>query len=229
MKVAGISFIAKITPSPIATIALTVALTTVMTLATSPPTSPSPPYLSLEDYLAYDDGTDTRYELVDGVLVAMPPESDENNDIAKRLLFELAKHFPAALLAYKDTEIEVMGRRVRCRLPDLLVHTEASKAALAGMGRATITREMPPPALVIEIVSPGKANRDRDYRYKHTEYAAREIGEYWIVDPEERQVTVCQWVEGQYEDAVFRGSEPIQSIVVPDLALTVADLWALET
>lgn len=109
------------------------------------------------------------------------------------------------------------------------MHTEASKAALAGMGRATITWEMPPPALVIEIVSPGKANRDRDYRYKHTEYAAREIGEYWIVDPEARQVTVCQWLEGQYEDRVFRDSEAIQSIVVPDLALTVADLWVLET
>lgn len=205
--------------------ALTVALTTAMTPATSPSTAD----LSMEDYLAYDDGTDTRYELVDGVLVAMPPESDENNDIARRLLFELAKHFPVALLAYKDTEIEVMGRRARCRLPDLLVHTEASKAALVGMGRATITREMPPPVLVIEIVSPGKTNRDRDYRYKHTEYAAREIAEYWIVDPEERQVTVCQWVEGQYEDAVFRGSEPIRSIVVPDLALTAADLWGLGT
>ncbi len=32
--------------------------------------------LSLEEYLAYDDGTDNRYELVDGKLVAMPPESD---------------------------------------------------------------------------------------------------------------------------------------------------------
>ena len=192
----------------------------------TPTTSPPTPYLSLEDYLAYDDGTDTRYELVDGVLVEMPPESDENLSIARKLLLTLIQHFPPEWVAW-GTEIEVMGRRARCRLPDLLVHTEASKAALAGMGRATITREMPPPALVIEIVSPGKANRDRDYRYKHTEYAAREIAEYWIVDPEEQQVTVCQWVEGQYEDAVFQGSEPIQSVMVPELVLTAADLWGL--
>lgn len=33
-------------------------------------------YLTLEAYLAYDDGTDTRYELVDGELIVMPPESD---------------------------------------------------------------------------------------------------------------------------------------------------------
>ncbi|NJL23339.1 MAG: Uma2 family endonuclease, partial [Leptolyngbyaceae cyanobacterium SM1_3_5] len=31
--------------------------------------------LTFEEYLAYDDGTDTRYELVDGVLVEMPTES----------------------------------------------------------------------------------------------------------------------------------------------------------
>ncbi|MEO0803719.1 MAG: Uma2 family endonuclease, partial [Cyanobacteria bacterium J06642_2] len=31
--------------------------------------------MTLAEYLTFDDGTDTRYELVDGVLVAMPPES----------------------------------------------------------------------------------------------------------------------------------------------------------
>jgi Uma2 family endonuclease len=126
-------------------------------------------YLTFEDYLAYDDGTDSRYELVDGVLVDMPPESVENNTMAKKLLFELAQHFPVALLCHKDTEIEVTGRRARCRIPDLLVHTEESAAALAGAPRATLTRDMPPPALVVEVVSPGQTNRERDYRYKHTE------------------------------------------------------------
>ena len=32
--------------------------------------------LTLEEYLAYDDGTDNRYELVDGKLTVMLPESD---------------------------------------------------------------------------------------------------------------------------------------------------------
>jgi Uma2 family endonuclease len=188
-------------------------------------TSPNTKLLTFEEYLAYDDGTDTRYELVDGELVEMPPESDQNNDIARMLLFELAKHLPVALLAW-GTEIEVAGRQATCRIPDLLVHTEASKAALAGASRATITRDMPPPALVIEIVSPGKTNRDRDYRYKYTEYAARGIAEYWIVDPEMQQVTVCQWVNGLYENQIFAGSEPIQSAIVPGMALTPATLFA---
>jgi Uma2 family endonuclease len=38
--------------------------------------------MSLEDYLNYDNGTEICYELVDGVLVEMPPESDLNNRIS---------------------------------------------------------------------------------------------------------------------------------------------------
>ncbi len=177
--------------------------------------------LTFEEFIAYDDGTDTRYELVDGELVEMPTESQENCDIAKFLLFELAKHVPLTLLAYKDIEVEVSGRRATCRLPDLLVHTEASKAALIGSKRNLITRDMPPPALVIEIVSTGSENRARDYRYKRTEYAARGIAEYWIVDPEMKQITVCKWVEGQYEDTVFTGEMRIVSDIVSGWELTV--------
>ncbi|MFH7243071.1 MAG: Uma2 family endonuclease [Spirulina sp.] len=182
--------------------------------------------LTFEDYLAYDDGTDTRYELVDGELVAMPPESQRNNAIAKRLWAVLLQHVPLERLAYKDTEVEVMGRRARCRIPDLLVHSEESLLAIQDQPRATLTRDMPPPALVVEVVSPGEANRSRDYRHKRTEYAARGIAEYWIVDPETRQVTICQWVDGQYEDTLFQGNEAIQSTVVPQMALMADQLFA---
>ncbi|MGD1905082.1 MAG: Uma2 family endonuclease [Leptolyngbyaceae cyanobacterium] len=187
-------------------------------------TLPTKTLLTFEDYLAYDDGTDTRYELVDGELVAMPPESPENLDLARFLMLQLLKHLPLQRIVH-NTEVEVTGSRARCRIPDLLVHSEASLAALTGARRATLTRDMPPPALVVEVVSPGEANRIRDYRYKHTEYAARGIAEYWIVDPEARQVTVCEWVDGQYEDVVVTGSEPIISTVIPILQLTVDQLF----
>ena len=36
--------------------------------------------------------------------------------------------------------------------------------------------DMPPPLLVVEVVSPNQ--KKRDYRYKRTEYAARGIAEY---------------------------------------------------
>ena len=182
--------------------------------------------LTFEEFLAYDDGTDTRYELVDGELVEMPTESHENCQIAKLLMFELAKYFAIALLNLKDVEIEVSGRGAKVWLPDLLVLSEEGYAALQGKTRNIITRDMPPPILIIEVVSPGDENRTRDYRYKRTEYAARGIAEYWIVDPQERRITVCQWVEGQYEDKVFAGENRIESTVIPAFALAAEQIFA---
>jgi Uma2 family endonuclease len=173
--------------------------------------------LTLEDYLAYDDGTDKRYELVDGELVEMPPESDRNNLISLFLLMEFARVIPLKLIRHKDTDIVTTG--AKARLPDLLVLTEELVAAIGGR-RATITSEMPPPKLAVEVVSPGKVSEDRDYRYKRSEYAARGIFEYWIVDPEKSKVIVLELVDGLYEEQVFQGSEALQSKVVEGLRLT---------
>ena len=198
-----------------------------MNAAKTQTTAPKPKLFTFEEYLAYNDGTDTRYELVDGELVEMPPESPENISIARRLLLALIKHLPSELIVW-GTEIEVSGRRAKCRLPDLIVHTKESLLALESSTRSTIMRDMPPPALVIEVVSPGATNRTRDYRYKRTEYAARGISEYWIVDPQERQITVCKWIDGQYEDRVFKAIALIESDVVPALDLTVERVFTIK-
>jgi Uma2 family endonuclease len=187
-----------------------------MTLATAPSK-----LMTIEEYLSYDDGTDDRYELVDGELCKKPIESPLNCQIAKWLMFEFAKYLPVALICHKDIGIIVSGKRAKVRLPDLVVLSEDGHAAMTGKHSNTITQEMPAPVLVVEVVSPGQENRDRDYRYKRTEYAARGINEYWIIDPEMRQITICLWVDGQYEDKIFTGNMAISSTVVDGFALTV--------
>lgn len=182
--------------------------------------------MTLEGYLAYDDGTDTRYELENGTLLEIPTESTLNALIAQFLLFELAKYFPIQRLASKNIEIEVSGSRATCRLPDLLVHSEDSYAAIRGAKQAVLRHGMPAPSLIIEVVSSGKTNRDRDYRYKRTEYAARGVAEYWIIDPEEQRITVCLWVDGQYEDTVYECDRTLQSTVIPDFDLSTAQILA---
>ena len=181
--------------------------------------------LTLKEYLAYDDGTDNRYELVDGKLIRMPPESDRNNLIALYLLSEFLKLVPLRLIRHKDTEIVVTGNRTRVRMPDLLILTEELFTAIGGR-RATITPDMPSPVLAVEVVSPGKANRDRDYRYKRSEYAARGIAEYWIVDPEFSQVTILSLVDGLYEETVFEGDRKINSNILNQFSLTATQLFA---
>lgn len=179
--------------------------------------------MTLEEYLDYDDGTDTRYELVNGELAEVPSESDLNNLIAVYLLAEFLRFVPVRLLR-RGTEIVVNGYRTTTRIPDLMVLTEDLAAALTGAKRSVVMPDMPPPALVVEIVSPGTTNEARDYRYKRSEYAARSIAEYWIVDPQQAQITILTLVAGLYEEAVFKGNDRLLSTTLANLALTPAQV-----
>ena len=76
----------------------------------------------------------------------------------------------------------------------------------------------------MEIVSPESIKRD--YRYKRSEYAALEIPEYWIIDPQENKVTVLLLDEGLYEETLFTGEEKIVSVTFSELSLTVKDVLA---
>jgi Uma2 family endonuclease len=174
---------------------------------------------TLAEYLDYDDGTDRRYELVNGELREMPSESDLNNQIAMYLISVLLQVVPIRLIR-RGTEIAVSGSRATVRVPDLLVLTEELVTALAEFTRSLIMPDMPPPALVVEVVSPGKENEDRDYRYKRSEYAARGIAEYWIVDPERAQVVVLTLVDGLYEEAIYQDNKRLVSQIFPTLELT---------
>ena len=137
--------------------------------------------MTLEEFLAYDDGTDKLYELENGELIDMPSESEINRRIAGFLFIYFSQlGIPADRLTMK-TEVAVSGSRVSVRVPDLLVLSEELATAMDGATRSIVLMDMPPPLLVVEVVSPNQAKRD--YRYKRTEYAARGIAEYWIDDP----------------------------------------------
>lgn len=55
---------------------------------------------------------------------------------------------------------------------------------------------------------------------------ARGIAEYWIIDPEMQQVTLCLWVNGQYEDTVYVGDTLIKSTVVSGFDLSASHILA---
>lgn len=179
--------------------------------------------LTLEEYLTYDDGTDTRYTLVNGERVPVPSESDLNNVIALYVLSVLLSFVPIQRLR-RGTELVVSGSRVTTRIPDLMVVGEELDLALSNASRSVILPDIPSPDWVLEVVSPGAENEARDYRYKRSEYAARGIAEYWIVDPAQAQVVVLSWVAGLYEEQVFKGKERIISPMWSGLQVTAAQI-----
>jgi Uma2 family endonuclease len=52
--------------------------------------------------------------------------------------------------------------------------------------------------LVVEVVSEGKEDRERDLVKKRRDYAEGGIPEYWIIDPQEQQITVLRLAGKQY-------------------------------
>jgi Uma2 family endonuclease len=174
--------------------------------------------MTLDEFLAYDDGTDNLYELENGELIWMPSESEINRRIAMFLLIYFSQQgIPSYRLTMK-TEVAVSGSRVSVRLPDLLVLSEELATVLEGASRSIVLMDMPPPLLAVEVVSPKQEKRD--YRYKRSEYAARGIAEYWIVDPIQKQITILELVEGFYEEKVYRNSDRLNSPLLTQIDLT---------
>lgn len=188
--------------------------------------------LTFDEYLNYSNDTDQRYELIDGELIALPPESEPNNFIANYLFFYLASSglVPLRLIKTHNCEVQVAVLRsgdAANRYPDLII-LEPEHIPLTAI-RLTITFDMLPPRFVVEVVSPGRLGSDRDYERKRAQYAARGIAEYWVIDPIEQVVTVLRLENGQYvEVGVFRDGEAIVSPMFPQLSLTVQQILSGE-
>ncbi|HAG82195.1 MAG TPA: Uma2 family endonuclease [Cyanobacteria bacterium UBA12227] len=183
--------------------------------------------LTFEDYLNYNDRTDTRYELVNGELIPMSLGTGKHGAITEFLndSFKDEIRQQGSPWTSKDTKIGVRsprgGRWDTSRIPDITVLPIEQWEALANR-EAIIDLNDPPPILVVEVVS--ESTRATDYRSKRSEYAVLNIKEYWIVDPLEELVTVCTLTEGFYDAVEFRGNERIVSTIFPELELTATQV-----
>lgn len=191
--------------------------------------------LTFEEYANLDAATwgqlglpEGRFEFVNGTegsLIELPSESELNDWVARYLFLLLANSriVSPRLIAIHTCELEVAGKP-KTRFPDLVIlrdeHLEQTKS------RLLIRWEMPPPRLVVEVVSPGDANTQRDYTAKRSQYQARGIPEYWLIEPIAQSVTVLTLEAGQYvEQGVFQGDTPIHSPELGALPIAAAQLF----
>ena len=182
-----------------------------------------PRFLSFEEYLSYDDGTEHFYELFNGELIEVPPESGLNVEIANLLFLIFLPIVGHRRIRGHGLELEVRGEP-RNRYPDFTVMREEHVQLL--MKRNTIRLSMAPPLLVVEVVSPGELQRDRDYIAKRSQYQDRGIPEYWIIDPQLETVLILELTDAGYtEVATLSGDEPIRSPQLGKLNLTAIQLW----
>lgn len=130
-----------------------------------------------------EDGN--RYELIDGVLYVSSAPSVFHQTILMNLggafLDYLREHpigriLPGVGVIFDDYDGVI---------PDLVfaTHERMRKTIMGGRFHAA-------PEIVIEILSPGASNEKRDRHIKRSLFASRGVGEYWIVDPENRAVEI---------------------------------------
>jgi Uma2 family endonuclease len=185
--------------------------------------------LTFEEYLTYDDGTDTRYELVDGELVAMSLGTGKHASIAEFLHEQFRARIKQDGLPWtcKQMTVGVRSPRGRSwdtfRIPDVTILPLAQWEEMAER-EAVINFNETPPLLVVEVVSP--STQTDDYRSKRSEYGLLEIPEYWIVDPIAQKITLCILDHGFYDLMEFQGDRRIASPTFPDLTLTAAQVLA---
>ena len=194
----------------------------------------TPQIKTFEEYLKYDDGTDTLYELVEGVLVPMADPIGRHESFTSCLCNTLECHFSEEELDFVarpqlSVKIDLPGRRPTGRKPDLAVVTKQQWDDCSDIEAAAYEL----PRLVIEVVS---TNWKDDWIIKLEEYESAGISEYWIFDyralanleyleAKEPTLVVCHLVNGSYQMRQFRGSMPIVSPLFPRLKLSVNQLF----
>jgi Uma2 family endonuclease len=74
------------------------------------------------------------------------------------------------------------------------------------------------PEIVIEILSPGRANARRDLQIKRELYEIYRVPEYWVVDPFEKQVSVFRFDKGELKKTeAFKENEILKKKTLTDL------------
>jgi Uma2 family endonuclease len=168
------------------------------------------------DYSALPD--EPRCELIQGRFFVTPSPAIPH----QLLVFELAKRL--------DTQVRPLGGEVFIApldvklaehsivQPDVL-YISPDRREILGDRRGWIDGA---PDLLIEILSPGTARRDRVQ--KLALYARSGVKEYWIVDPTERQVEFLVHENGRFVVALPDGNL-YRSPALPEISLDLGEFW----
>lgn len=166
-----------------------------------------------------------RYELINGVLVVSPtPSRNERtpNDRLGQWLWNYRDQHPqGSTLDSTVPEEEIQTRKNRRRM---------DRAIWAGLGR--LPEEGEAPTIVVEFVSEGKVNQERDYVAKRAEYREIGVNAYWVVDRFRRSLTVYVFSGEKDEEHLIPEGQKYAPPQLPGFELDVArllsfaDLWA---
>jgi Uma2 family endonuclease len=175
-----------------------------------------------EDYKTLSASTDERHELIDGDLYMVPALTVAHQVISKNIALRLEQHVSTTgcgRMLYAPLDVVLgEGEKRSVVQPDIVFISNARE------GRVTEDEIVGAPDLVIEILSPGTANRDMGL--KKALYARNGVREYWIVNPKLEFVEVFSLGPGGYELPVrYELGDRVVSTVVPGFEAALNDVF----
>ncbi|HEX7899533.1 MAG TPA: Uma2 family endonuclease [Planctomycetota bacterium] len=175
------------------------------------------PRKTVDDFLSLPEGT--LAELIDGELLMTPTPRERHQSALGRLHVAVAvflQQKPSGRVYIAPFDVHLPSGDVV--EPDLIYVSQANLHIIQDWVRGV-------PDLLVEVVSPTHPERDR--LVKRALYARNGVGEFWIVDPEEKAVEVLVLNGDRYQPAgYFRESETLVSPLLPGFTLPLGPLFA---
>jgi Uma2 family endonuclease len=174
--------------------------------------------LSYEDLvLLPEDGR--RHELIDGEHFVTASPSIRHQRILTRLLVSLDSYLrERGMGQVLPAPLDVVLSEFDVVVPDLQVLAPASSK------QVTEANIQGAPDLVVEILSPSTADRDRGVKRKL--YEKFGVQEYWIVDPSIETVQVWRLASGRLELAEpLTGNDTLTSPLFPGLEIPLRSVF----
>jgi Uma2 family endonuclease len=177
--------------------------------------------LTYDDFLLFpDDGK--RHELIDGEHFVTPSPNLRHQELLGRLHLAIAMHLSTRrhLGRVFLSPFDVVFTKFDVVEPDLLF------VAADQLDILTKQNVQGPPALVIEILSPG--TRRKDERLKRDLFERGGVREYWLVDPDDDTVRVFRREEngGLTVGQHLHRNEQLTTPLLPGLAIELGALFA---
>ncbi|HEX3209109.1 MAG TPA: Uma2 family endonuclease [Geminicoccaceae bacterium] len=111
-----------------------------------------PQTVTLAEFLEWDDGTDRRYQLVDGVPVMMAPTLEAHGELALNIGAEIRSRLQSPCRVIAEAGVTVPARRDTFYVADL---------AITCAPREPGRRMLAEPVVIVEVLSPSIGPVDR--------------------------------------------------------------------
>jgi Uma2 family endonuclease len=173
--------------------------------------------MSLEEFLRWDDGTETRYELIDGFPVAMAPPAEAHRILAMRL----GSRIEAALAGRRPCNAQIEPGVVR---PDRADSYYVPDIAVTCAPNESGRQAMVDPILVVEILSPSTERSDR--RVKLPAYQSLEsVREVLLIDPDSYHAELFRRENDHWGIELVRGPEATLFLASIGLRIRMSELY----